>query len=101
MVSPALRFPSTNCRSAYILLKRKSACLQCEIFRNCLARRHASEAKVNCRQRAEGSVLNAKPLGREIGGLLLALVRTGWYDPQTFQLPDSQRMQLSWWWIAG
>ena len=37
MVSPALRFPSTNCRSASILLKRKSACLRCEIFRNCLA----------------------------------------------------------------
>ncbi len=37
MVSPALRFPSTNCRSACILLKRKSARLRCEIFRNCLA----------------------------------------------------------------
>src|SRR6266699_3663643 len=37
MVSPALRFPSTNCRSACILLKRKSACLRCETFRNCLA----------------------------------------------------------------
>src|SRR5436309_14721003 len=37
MVSPALRFPLTNCRSASILLKRKSARLRCEIFRNCLA----------------------------------------------------------------
>src|SRR5438034_6086054 len=37
MVSPALRFPSTNCRSACILLKRKSARLRCEILRNCLA----------------------------------------------------------------
>src|SRR2546423_4007025 len=37
MVSPALRFPLTNCRSACILLKRKSARLRCEIFRNCLA----------------------------------------------------------------
>src|SRR5437667_3771580 len=37
MVSPALRFPSTNCRSACILLKRKSARRRCEIFRNCLA----------------------------------------------------------------
>src|ERR1700730_405793 len=37
MVSPALRFPSTNCRSASILLRRKSARLRCEIFRNCLA----------------------------------------------------------------
>jgi hypothetical protein len=37
MVSPALRFPSTNCRSACTLLKRNSAGLQCEIFRNCLA----------------------------------------------------------------
>src|SRR5437764_3919169 len=37
MVSPALRFPLTNCRSASILLKRKSAGLRCEIFRNCLA----------------------------------------------------------------
>src|SRR5438105_13589605 len=37
MVSPALRFPLTNCRSASILLKRNSAGLQCEIFRNCLA----------------------------------------------------------------
>ena len=37
MVSPALRFPSTNCRSACILLKRKWARLRCEIFRNCLA----------------------------------------------------------------
>ena len=37
MVSPALRFPLTNCRSASILLKKKSAGLQCEIFRNCLA----------------------------------------------------------------
>ena len=37
MVSPALRFPSTNCRSAYILLKRKSARLQCAISNNCLA----------------------------------------------------------------
>src|SRR5881398_2432701 len=37
MVSPALRFPSTNCRSACILSKRKSARLRCEIFRNCLA----------------------------------------------------------------
>ena len=37
MVSPALRFPLTNCRSASILLKKKSAGLRCEIFRNCLA----------------------------------------------------------------
>jgi putative molybdenum carrier protein len=37
MVSRALRFPSTNCRSACTLLKRKSARLRCEIFRNCLA----------------------------------------------------------------
>src|SRR2546421_12711979 len=37
MVSPALRFPSTNCRSTCTLLKRRSACLRCEIFRNCLA----------------------------------------------------------------
>src|SRR5437763_11485233 len=37
MVSPAWRFRSTNCRSACILLKRKSARLRCEIFRNCLA----------------------------------------------------------------
>src|SRR5207253_6756726 len=37
MVSPALRFPLTNCRSASILLKKKSAGLRCEIFRNYLA----------------------------------------------------------------
>src|SRR6476646_6938748 len=37
MVSPALRFPLTNCRSASILLKKESAGLRCEIFRNCLA----------------------------------------------------------------
>src|ERR1700745_4362858 len=37
MVSLTLRFPSTNCRSACILLKRKSARLRCETFRNCLA----------------------------------------------------------------
>jgi hypothetical protein len=37
MVSPALRFPLTNCKSASILLKKKSAGLRCEIFRNCLA----------------------------------------------------------------
>ena len=37
MVSPVLRFPLTNCRSASILLKKKSAGLRGEIFRNCLA----------------------------------------------------------------
>jgi hypothetical protein len=37
MVSPVLHCPSKNCGSACKLLKRKSARLGCEIFRNCLA----------------------------------------------------------------